>query len=554
VKAIKKYAFIFIVFFAAIIILLLFLLFPGKNLRLYPDKISSLQDVQFSNTEKTIEHVQLPTKIPSAKNKTFTIQKVLGSDFEIEKTLCVRSSLQTIRLLLDGKELYNQDFKNQYPVKIPIASMWNIIQIPSGSENKLLTIEFSSPYQDFSGYLNPVLYGSKDSVVTYIVHKYAPGLLIILFLFIIGICCVILPLALKNKEDHSLLYIGLFAVFISFWMLSESRMLQFMLGNQFFMGGISYISLSIFPIPMLLHIREAVTSRYQRIYTAFSVLFAINLVADISLQLFNINDFFNTVICTHILILTTMIVSIILCILESFKYRNQEATKFLISISILFAFSFIEFFNFFCGDYNDTSFYLKIGFTLYICLIGATAIKRLKKVFLQSEEARFYERLANIDILTEGKNRYAFESTMESYYVATGIQSVQLIIMDLNELKHINDKYGHKEGDCAIKTSFDCVLQTFGHLGTCYRIGGDEFACIIENHSTEEYNLALEQLYRKIEEANRSLEYKIRIAVGQATCTNMEEFNFKTLFENADNQMYQNKRLQKFEIGNLEYS
>lgn len=62
-------------------------------------------------------------------------------------------------------------------------------------------------------------------------------------------------------------------------------------------------------------------------------------------------------------------------------------------------------------------------------------------------------------------------------------KDLQLILFDLDDLKKINDTHGHAVGDEAIKKAFDILNEIFKDYGECYRIGGDEFACLYLNNS-----------------------------------------------------------------------
>ena len=55
-----------------------------------------------------------------------------------------------------------------------------------------------------------------------------------------------------------------------------------------------------------------------------------------------------------------------------------------------------------------------------------------------------------------------------------------IVMLDVNQLKKINDTLGHKAGDELICGASACIRQVFSKYGTCYRIGGDEFAVILD--------------------------------------------------------------------------
>ena len=54
-----------------------------------------------------------------------------------------------------------------------------------------------------------------------------------------------------------------------------------------------------------------------------------------------------------------------------------------------------------------------------------------------------------------------------------------VVTFDLNNLKMCNDNYGHSSGDAYIIHSAHIIETTFDRFGKCYRIGGDEFCCLI---------------------------------------------------------------------------
>ena len=68
--------------------------------------------------------------------------------------------------------------------------------------------------------------------------------------------------------------------------------------------------------------------------------------------------------------------------------------------------------------------------------------------------------------------------------------SLNVIVFDVNNLKLINDTYGHECGNALLIKASSAITTVFNHVNT-YRIGGDEFAVIIENESEENINILL---------------------------------------------------------------
>ena len=96
-------------------------------------------------------------------------------------------------------------------------------------------------------------------------------------------------------------------------------------------------------------------------------------------------------------------------------------------------------------------------------------------------------------------------------------------MFDCDNLKKINDQYGHDKGDVYIKATSQMICRVFKH-SPVFRIGGDEFAVILQDED-----------YRNRDALNDSFE-----AVGPACDTSVND-----TIRRADECMYENKRIRK---------
>jgi hypothetical protein len=174
-------------------------------------------------------------------------------------------------------------------------------------------------------------------------------------------------LVVRSATDRGLLYLGLFVISVSVWLLAESKMLQFLTGNQFFIGGSAYMALTIFPIPMLLYIRETVVQRGRAFYTGLAWAFVANFIVCVVLQVAGVADFFETLPATHSLIVLSMAVIVVSIGVEIVRYKNPTARRFAWSIGILLVFAICELFDFYTNHYANTSYFLRVGLALISC-------------------------------------------------------------------------------------------------------------------------------------------------------------------------------------------
>ena len=99
-------------------------------------------------------------------------------------------------------------------------------------------------------------------------------------------------------------------------------------------------------------------------------------------------------------------------------------------------------------------------------------------VWKEKNYIEIYRQLATEDKMTSLSNRNAYELRLrELQREAPG--EVTLILFDIDQMKKINDTYGHHVGDQVIELAGQCIYEAFGDGGECYRIGGDEFCVLL---------------------------------------------------------------------------
>lgn len=112
------------------------------------------------------------------------------------------------------------------------------------------------------------------------------------------------------------------------------------------------------------------------------------------------------------------------------------------------------------------------------------------------------ERLADQDTLISISNRRAFVreiTRMISYSDRYGINS-SLVYLDMNDLKVINDTYGHKAGDAALLHLADTIVHNLRDSDIIGRLGGDEFGIILPKASEEDAQKKAQSLLENISE------------------------------------------------------
>ena len=126
-----------------------------------------------------------------------------------------------------------------------------------------------------------------------------------------------------------------------------------------------------------------------------------------------------------------------------------------------------------------------VAFPLALLLFGVFAsvlrgYRRRLQDASRAELARL-EQIALTDNLTGVRNHRAFyeDLTRELKRTQRAGGHLALVVLDMDGLKQVNDRFGHQEGDEQLRSLAGCMVETMRHSDVVYRIGGDEFGLIL---------------------------------------------------------------------------
>lgn len=166
----------------------------------------------------------------------------------------------------------------------------------------------------------------------------------------------------------------------------------------------------------------------------------------------------------------------------------------------------------------------------------------------REQEARhqltLIERERDIDSQTGILGRDAVTRVIKDTISGIDGERFAFLIIDLDDLKYINDNYGHAQGDRAIKAIADTMRESFRENDTIGRYGGDEFVALLNRvPSAECLNVILDRFIDKVKanRAGENDEYPITCSVGVYTGKRGTE-SFDEVFNRADIALYNAKR------------
>ena len=159
------------------------------------------------------------------------------------------------------------------------------------------------------------------------------------------------------------------------------------------------------------------------------------------------------------------------------------------------------------------------------------------------------------DFLTKLYNRRGFEQFSEEEFSEAKKHNIKTMTLsiDMDNLKYINDVYGHSHGDLALQTIADAMRQACSGCEICARIGGDEFAVFGYDYSEDKAKQYTENFlqYLKDFNADSSLPYCVNASFGYTISDPSLSISRKQYMKASDDLLYQNKRKRKEKYGNL---
>ena len=177
----------------------------------------------------------------------------------------------------------------------------------------------------------------------------------------------------------------------------------------------------------------------------------------------------------------------------------------------------------------------------------ATLIKTANELIESREKEAEMRRAANVDALTHVKNKRALLSEEERLdrAIREGSADFAVAMIDMNNLKTINDTYGHEKGDEAILDLCEAICSTFKR-SPVFRTGGDEFVVIMENDDLKHKDQLIARFRETAaREESKKPWRKLSAALGCCVFEPKRHNLFADVLKAADAEMYRNKTAMK---------
>ena len=338
-----------------------------------------------------------------------------------------------------------------------------------------------------------------------------------------------------------------FLFICAIWCALDSSLIQQLTNMSPSVCYISFYAFMTLAVPMIHFVRNTGEMGRFRSLNVCLLLFYLNVAVQSLLDYFGLCSFIDMLLVTHLLLAAGIGLITILMLREYARTHHREILVTLAAFAILAAGGLLAIVLYWLLEISYYGAIFEIGILIYIiCLLCSLVITMAANLRFKAE-AIVYQRLSQEDRLTGLANRRGFEKCLTDLETGSdNCGNMALIFMDLNGLKYVNDQFGHNVGDELIIAAARCVEAAFSEIGTCYRIGGDEFAAILPDPegNEEDWRKRLEDSVRLY---NQDARHRLSIACG-ASLLRDEAGRSKRLSDwkfEADQAMYACKRQQK---------
>ena len=506
---------------------LFFLLFCAKS-----------ENRVFGTRETTGYHIQniVQSNVKAAPEAPAGIQKeyILKPELTAgsENSLIFYQVHHSAELYLEGELVFSLMPEAEELSGGTVGCSWIVFPLRAGDAGKEIRVVMTPLYSEVKERIPEFFVGSSHEVFRKQIREDFPDLILGSLSVIVGIVFAIISLVtmVVYRRANSLMYLGCFSAFMGLWKLTDIRSATILFPqNPALTAALSLIMLPMAATAFAFFIQEEIGHGRYRFLNFVCVISACVTIGQLLMQAAGIRSLRENLILSHgIIFLTVLAVGwiVIFEMVRSKPNRKVFATCLCFILCIAAVAADILYF-YLSGSSNNITGTLMI-FLVYIIVMGILSVTELNQE-------------ANIDFCTGLYNRSRCNELILNE-TPVGEQTC-FMMFDLNGLKRINDTRGHEVGDRLINSFAKVFRQSMPSQAFLGRYGGDEFIAVLRKCDEDMAGKILTDIASEVEKHNAANpELPISYSVGYAISTAHPECTMLMLLEEADYQMYRDKK------------
>ena len=501
--------------------------------------------VQAGNLSAGWKPFDFPGKPVAPDARIIWLTSRISGDDPTHNMLFFTTTGQAVRVWLGSQLIYGDGvFEPQLP--LGHGSKWHMVLLPVFTGDSQLTFEFYADYPYQAGQFDDFTIGSaRDQMlrlfsydIPYVITLPA-AILIILMLFMYAF----------NQAAWKKLNVNVIIMLVtmSLWVISVSHVKQLFLDWPVFWDNLSRVLLYLLPVTANMVIYEVVEAdlkpKVRRVVIAYGLLAVFVMLAN----WLGLNTL-NQGLWVYYLMIPVAQLVIFYCMIVSVRRKNIYTRFALIPMLGMTILGGADGVSFYYQAFSWHSYLLPLSIytdiAFVICMMREQLIRerqlREHEIGLEYEIALAIER-SEIDLLTNCRNRGAFEDFIHRQIVDAAAQRFSLIMMDIDFFKSINDTLGHDAGDTVLKSFATLVRRQLDKRHPFFRWGGEEFVLYCPDMTRQETVALADSLRQMIEQADILPGYPVTISLGVAFWHGADDSSVD-IFKRMDEALYRAKR------------
>ncbi|MCR5582018.1 MAG: diguanylate cyclase [Eggerthellaceae bacterium] len=458
---------------------------------------------------------------------------------------------------VNGEEVYSFQPERSPLVGHNYGYAFHFIDLPRSVAGTEVVIYVNGMYADNSSEFKAMeICSANDYIHRHFLRGVPLGAVCLAVVFL-GSVLIGMHFYLRNigRIAFNLASLGLFSVIVGVWATMHTLIPYLLAGGIQLWRVIDCYSLIFAPYLLVAFADSLMVKRRKRyVWASFSVAMALAIAAFV-LNLADILDIHYTMHAVRVVMLLQAALAIYM--IASTVRLQRSAGHYVRHGSVINALVV-----FITASFVDLVAYMYVRFSFYtpgmfasLGLLAALLIvymhigKIVKSDAVSASQIDEIRNLAVTDALTGIGNVRAWNDAKEelqSMFESGQLEDAAVCMLDVNNLKHVNDTLGHEAGDRYICVAADYLNRTFGKFGGCYRKGGDEFTAVIcTSDPAADFHECLVGLNELLDEFNagEGAALPMRIAVGSASVKEHGSFEVAEIV--ADESMYAHKSSMK---------
>lgn len=389
---------------------------------------------------------EVPGKVPAEYGEVVTLTTTIPYDIQAGQCICFRTIWQDVDIYVGDELRKSYSTEHSRPFGINSAFRYLFVELQEGDAGKELSFQFSSKSK-YAGRTFVSYIGDETGIWEYLIKESGMRTIVAVFLLLMSLCCISVSFILKlmYKKKIVLNYLAWSILFCAIWMLSEIEFRQIILRNMSALTSVTYWSLILIPIPLMIYINEIQKGYYQKIFAVPMVYNIVMFVVGTVLQVFDIVQFVQQLLFIHTGLIFAIICIIVTITIDVFKKRMSDYAYVGIGIYGMLVTAVLEMLLYYIGTGLSLGTVLALGlvFLLIMAIIKTgqdflyTEQKKQQAIAAQEAQSKFLANMSH-EIRTPinaviGMNemilREAEDETVQEY--ARNIQSASNMLLGL---------------------------------------------------------------------------------------------------------------------------